>query len=463
MNAARAGVSEELSGRGERRVVGPGRAKRVARGGPEPGGALLRRGYGPGLPGRATARGSRRPRGPPPRPSTAHHAPRRDLLQQPVGEHRQQDLRTVGESRGDQHGARAAVVHPAGQCHRGAGPGVQPQGSRREAAQGEGQAAHGGGDGQRGRRQERARMPQERPEDAAGIDVCQQERAQQRRRHDRGEQSVARASGQRRPDQQAEDARKHHRGQREGLPGHGGGGRQAARGGAAQQRAQHGHGQWHGERARQGGGEDETDGRGLVALPLRGPHRRPGRHRYGDDQDHRGDHAAAAVLVGGTVQHERHAGHDQQRRQHVQRRPGEQRGRAAQQQAQLPQRDLEARAEQHQGQQQLRHAEPQFSESGEADRVRAAQPQPRCGRQRGSGVHRGHGTAEPVPEQAVEPGHGRGREVRAHAGSALPSSGPVGDGGHISRRCTPGRARGRPGGTEGGFHVTVRSSSAPLS
>lgn len=56
---------------------------------------------------------------------------------------RQQQVRLVGQSRGDQYRARAAVVHPTGKGEGGSGRGVQAQDARSEPTHGEGQGADG--------------------------------------------------------------------------------------------------------------------------------------------------------------------------------------------------------------------------------------------------------------------------------------------------------------------------------
>jgi hypothetical protein len=67
---------------------------------------------------------------------------------------------------------------------------------------------------------------------------------------------------------------------------------------------------------------DEPDHGRLVAASLAGPHCRPGGDGHGNDQDHGGHQAAAAVDVGRPAQQERDGGDGRQRNRQVQNEPG---------------------------------------------------------------------------------------------------------------------------------------------
>lgn len=100
---------------------------------------------------------------------------------------------------------------------------------------------------------------------------------------------------------------------------------------ASEQRHQGTGDEGDGERAEEGGREDEPDHGRLVTGSLAGPHRGSGGDGHGHDQDHRGDQAAAPVGVGRPPQQERHDGDGEERNREVQNEPGQQGDRTAQQ------------------------------------------------------------------------------------------------------------------------------------
>ncbi|MFJ5029486.1 hypothetical protein ACIQB5_15475 [Streptomyces sp. NPDC088560] len=115
-------------------------------------------------------------------------------------------MRFVRERDGDQYGAGAAVVHAAGEGERGGGGRVQPQQPRRAPAEHERQPADQCRHDQRGTQQQWAWPGDEGAEGAAGVDVRQDQRAGQGRRHDWAQYSGEQGRGQSEADQNARRA-----------------------------------------------------------------------------------------------------------------------------------------------------------------------------------------------------------------------------------------------------------------